>query len=322
MTREVSPEREKNDYIIKDPPIEELKENTVDLEIPPKVSFCIPTKNNEATIDRCLESIINQDYPNTEIIIVDGHSTDRTLEIILKYTDNIYFDEGPLGSARQTSIERATGEILALFDSDIVIPHKDWLKGAIRYFNYSNKVSTVWPANVAPPEGSMTSKLYFNFWRVTIEDRINKKRGIYGGGNALFLKSAVDAVGGIDRSIHWGEDFDLALKLKNKGYQVVFIEDPLWHDTMQTLKEFRKKQITGARTFAKTGTGFLGLSIKDVMYEHFVLGTKGMVRGILVDKDASWMLFPLLVSIRVGAYMYIFITNIESSRELAPIIIA
>jgi glycosyltransferase involved in cell wall biosynthesis len=315
MMREVSPERKENDYIIKAPPIEELKANTLDLEIPPKVSFCIPTKNNEATIDRCLESIINQDYPNIEIIIVDGRSTDKTLEIMRNYTDNIYFDEGPLGSARQTSIDRATGEILALFDSDIIIPHKDWLKGAVKYFNYSNRVSTVWPANLAPPNGSMTSRLYFNFWRVTIEDRINKKRGIYGGGNALFLKSAVEAVGGVDRSIHWGEDFDLALKLRNKGYQVVFVEDPLWHNTMQTLKEFGKKQITGARTFTKTGASFLGLTSKDIIYEHFILGTKGMIRGLIFDKDVSWILFPLFISIRVGAYAYIFMKNINPLRR-------
>lgn len=298
-------------YIVKSPPVEALREKTVDLKSPPKVSFCIPTKNNEATIGRCLESIVSQDYPDIEIVVVDGRSGDKTLEIARKYTDKIYFDEGPLGSARQTSIEKSTGDILALFDSDIIIPNKDWLKRAVRYFNYSSKVSTVWPANVAPPEGSLTSRLYFNFWRVIIEDRIDKRRGIYGGGNALFLKSAVNSVGGIDRSIHWGEDFDLAQKLRSKGYQVVYIEDPLWHDTMQTMRIFGKKQITGARTFTKTGTGFLGLSMKDVMYEHFVLGTKGMVRGILVDKDVSWMLFPLFISVRIGAYGYIFMKNIN-----------
>lgn len=303
------------DYIIKVPPVGALQGKTVDLESLPKVSFCIPTKNNEATIGRCLKSVINQDYPNIEIVIVDGCSADKTLEIARKYTDNIYFDEGPLGSARQTSIERATGEILALFDSDIIIPHKDWLKRAVRYFNYSSKVSTVWPAMVAPPEGSLTSKLYFNFWRVTIEDRIDKKRGIYGGGNALFLKSAVNAVGGIDRSIHWGEDFDLAQKLRRKRYQVVYIEDPLWHDTMQTMRIFGKKQISGARTFTKAGTGFLGLSIRDVMYEHFVLGTKGMVKGILLGEDISWLLFPLFISVRIGAYAYIFIRSIKPFRR-------
>lgn len=303
------------DYIITVPPAGALQEKTIDLERLPKVSFCIPTKNNEATIGRCLESITNQDYPNIEIVIVDGCSADKTLEIARKYTDKIYFDEGPLGSARQTSIERATGEILALVDSDIIIPHRNWLKKAVRYFNYSSKVSTVWPVMVAPPEGSLTSKLYFNFWRVIIEDRIEKKRGIYGGGNALFLKTAVNAVGGIDRSIHWGEDFDLAQKLRNKGYQVVYIEDPLWHDTMQSMRIFGKKQISGARTFTKTGVGFLGLSIKDVMYEHFVLGIKGMVRGVVVDKDVSWTLFPLFISVRIGVYGYIFIKNIKPLRR-------
>jgi glycosyltransferase involved in cell wall biosynthesis len=310
MMREVSPVRSEEDYFIKNPSVEALQENTVDLKSLPKVSFCIPTKNNEATIGRCLEGIINQDYPNIEIIIVDGCSTDRTPEIIRKYTNNIFFDKGPLGSARQTSIDRSTGEITALFDSDIIIPHKDWLKGAVRYFNYSNRVSTVWPVNVAPPGGSLTSRLYFNFWRVTMEDRINKKRGIYGGGNSLFLRSALEAVGGIDRSIHWGEDLDLAQKLKSRGYQVVYIEDPLLHDSMRSFLQFAKKQFVGAKTFTKTGFKMMGLSLSDVLFEHFILGTRYMIKGLLFDRDISWILYPLFVSTRIIAYSYIFINSL------------
>jgi len=85
----------------------------------------------------------------------------------------------------------ATGEIVALFDSDIIIPHKDWLYNAVECFNCSDRVSTVWPENIAPPNGSPVVRLYFNHWKLIIEDRIKKKRGLYGGGNALFLRRAI-----------------------------------------------------------------------------------------------------------------------------------
>jgi len=302
------------DYIVVEPSPGLFSGNTIDLASPPRVSFCIPTLNNEDTLDRCLNSIISQEYPDIEIIIVDGYSKDKTIEIAKKYTDKIYFDNGTLGSARQTSIEHSTGRVLALFDSDIIIPHKKWLVNAIKYFNYSNKVSTVWPMNVAPPNTPLTTRLYFAHWKVIIEDRIKKKRGLFGGGNALFLRKFIEEIGGIDKSFHWGEDFDLANKLKEKGYQVVYIRYPLYHDTMRSLREFARKQFTGAKTFTKTGFRLMNLSSRDVFYEQVVLGTKGMVGGLIKDKDVSWLLFPLFVFIRGAAYGYTYVKNLGGSE--------
>ncbi|MBM7560123.1 glycosyltransferase [Marinitoga litoralis] len=55
-----------------------------------KVSVIIPTLNEEKHIEKCLDSIIKNDYPEKEIIIVDGMSEDKTREIIKKYqNDNI-----------------------------------------------------------------------------------------------------------------------------------------------------------------------------------------------------------------------------------------
>jgi glycosyltransferase involved in cell wall biosynthesis len=290
------------EYIIVDPPCAELKGGNVNFSTPSRVSFCIPTLNNEDTLDKCLKSIVNQEYPDTEIVIVDGGSTDNTIEIAKKYTERIYFDNGPLGSARQTSIEHSTGEILALFDSDITVPHSKWLANAVRYFNYSDKISTVWPMSVSPPNGSWTNKLYFNLWKVTIEDRIKKKRGVFGGGNALFLRRCFEEIGGINRSLHWGEDFDWAQRLKEHGYQVVLIRDVLYHDTMKSLRQFLEKQFTGAKTFTTTGFRLMALSPREVVYEQVILGTKGMISGLVTEGDLSWLLLPLFIFIRVFAY--------------------
>ncbi|WP_206076093.1 glycosyltransferase [Marinitoga lauensis] len=51
----------------------------------PKVSIIIPTLNEEKHIENCINSLINNDYPEKEIIIVDGMSNDKTREIIKKY---------------------------------------------------------------------------------------------------------------------------------------------------------------------------------------------------------------------------------------------
>lgn len=49
------------------------------------VSIIIPTLNSEATLQSCLESVLAQDYPAYEVLIVDGCSTDRTVEIVKKF---------------------------------------------------------------------------------------------------------------------------------------------------------------------------------------------------------------------------------------------
>ena len=302
-------EENKKEYIIVDPPERSFKGNNVDLNNPPKISFIIPTFNNEDTLDKCLDSIIAQEYPDFEIIIVDGYSADKTIEIAEKYTDKIYFDKGSYGSACQTGIEHSTGQVIGLFDSDIIFPHRNWLIGAIKYFNYSDRVSTVWPDQKAPPNGVYLTKLHFNLYKLIIDARIRRKRGLFGGGNSLIAKKSINKIGGIDRSIHWGADFDWAQKLKDNQYQVIFIKDYIYHNTMRSVREFIKKQFVGAKTFTKTGFGLMNLSFTDIFYEH-IIGTKGMLIGLIKYRDASWLFYPFYVLTRVIAFMFTYLKNL------------
>jgi len=138
--------------------------------------------------------VVSQDYPDFEIIIVDGGSLDHNRRRRSRIYGQYLLDEGPLGSARQTSIDHSNGTVLALFDDDTIIPHTRWLRNAVRYFNYSEKVSTVWPMMASAPHAPLTGRLYANIWRVTFEDRILKSRGSFGGGHALFLREFIEEI--------------------------------------------------------------------------------------------------------------------------------
>lgn len=300
-------------YLIIDPSSNEFKGNNINLDKLPKVSFCIPTFNSSRTLELCLKSIVKQEYFNIEIIIVDNGSFDNSIEIAKNYTDKIYFDYGLLGSVRQTSLEKATGEIIALFDSDIIIPHKNWLLNTVAYFNYSNRVSTVWPENIAPPNSPYTTKLYFNIWQISMDNRIKNGKSVFGGGNALFLRSCLNEIGGINRNIHWGEDFEWAQNLRSHCYQVVATKDPLYHDTMNSIKEFARKQFIASETFSKEDINLMGLSKKDLIYENVILGTKNMFKGLFIKRDPSWLLFPLFISIRGFGFGFSYLKNILKS---------
>ena len=119
----------------------------------------------------------------------------------------------------------------------------------------------------------------------------------------------IEEVGGINTTIHWGEDYDWAKKLKNNGYQVNYSADPIYHNTMGSLWQFIRKQFVGAKTFTTTGFQLMDLSLRDVIYQQVILGIKGMVYGLVRDKDISWFLFPIFTIARIIAYGYTFINN-------------
>ena len=303
------------DYIISDPILSQRRSNTVDISKPPRVSFCIPTLNNENILEKCLKSIAGQKYPDKEIIVIDGYSKDGTLKIAEKYADKVVFDKGTYGSACQTGIDNATGQIIGLFDSDTEMPHDRWLINAIEYFNYGEKVSTVWPLQAPSPQSTVTTRFYLEHWNMILADRISRNRGLFGGGNGLFLTMALNEIGGIDRKIHWGADFDWAQKLKDSCYQVVLIKDPIYHHTMTSFKQFARKQFVGADTFMETGFEMMGLSDWDIFREQFVIGTIGMVRGLLQERDSSWLLFFPFLGTKMMAYSYVLAVKSTKNRS-------
>lgn len=95
--------------------------------IKPLVSIIIPIYNVEQYLEKCINSVLKQDYDNIEIILVNDGSPDRSFEICKKYKgkDNrvIVIDKpnGGVSSARNAGLEKATGEYVIFIDAD------DWL---------------------------------------------------------------------------------------------------------------------------------------------------------------------------------------------------
>ena len=109
----------------------------------PLVSITIPTYNNKKTLRKTLESVKNQTYSNIEIIIIDSHSTDGTLNIIKEFKGiKVYQYEGTLLGARGLGVEKAKGEYIALVDSDHVLK-KDLIEKAIKKIE-KDKLDMLW----------------------------------------------------------------------------------------------------------------------------------------------------------------------------------
>ncbi len=93
---------------------------------PPLVSVVVFVRNGAAMIERALLSALEQDIPGLELLVLDGGSTDGTVEIIRRYEDRITFwrsgADGGSPNAINEGIERATGTVICL------LPGDDWLE--------------------------------------------------------------------------------------------------------------------------------------------------------------------------------------------------
>ena len=90
----------------------------------PKVSVIVPVYKTEEKLNRCIDSILNQSFPDFELILVDDGSPDRCGEICDNYAKKdarvkvIHKENGGVGAAKNTGIENACGEFLSFVDSD------------------------------------------------------------------------------------------------------------------------------------------------------------------------------------------------------------
>lgn len=110
----------------------------------PSVSVVIPTLNSARTLPLCLEGIRGQEYGGSvEIIIADGGSQDNTLGIAREYGCVVVENRLKTGEAgKAAGVKEASGEIVALIDSDNVITEADWLERMTAPFGDPNIVGT------------------------------------------------------------------------------------------------------------------------------------------------------------------------------------
>jgi glycosyltransferase involved in cell wall biosynthesis len=103
----------------------------------PKITFGIATLNEEKRIKICLETIVAQIYPKEkiEIIIVDGGSTDKTIEIAEKFKAKIYFNKKRLAEpGLAEAYRKATGDYMVFMAADNIVFDKYWTRKIIQPF--------------------------------------------------------------------------------------------------------------------------------------------------------------------------------------------
>ncbi len=193
----------------------------------PLVTVVTPSFNQGHFIRATIESVLSQDYPNVEYIIMDGGSTDQTAAIVGEYSSRVRFiserDRGQ-SHAINKGFKLASGSIVAWLNSDdIFLPGA--ISAAANAFTEKPDAGAVYGEGfLIDREGKITSRFPhtepLNLWRlVYLSDYILQQ-------TVFFRKEAVEAVGYLDEDLHYVMDWDLLIRL-GKRYPLEYIPNEM-----------------------------------------------------------------------------------------------
>ncbi|HEX7861665.1 MAG TPA: glycosyltransferase [Verrucomicrobiae bacterium] len=212
----------------------------------PMVSVVVASYNGDRTLEACLKSLQELNYPSYEVILVDDGSTDRTEAICKQYARVRYIRHEKnmgLSVARNTGINASRGEIVAFTDSDCRAD-EDWLFYLVGDL-LNSEFTGIGGHNLLPPEDSWVAAAVMvspgGPAHVMLTDRVAEH---IPGCNMAFYKWALNEIGGFDPLFRKaGDDVDVCWRLQQKGYSLGFSPAGfVWHYRRATARDYLKQQ--------------------------------------------------------------------------------
>jgi cellulose synthase/poly-beta-1,6-N-acetylglucosamine synthase-like glycosyltransferase len=247
-----------------------LKENEL-----PFISIIIAARNEEKNIGACIQSILNQTYPQHkfEIIVTDDHSTDNTVSVVTSFqNENItllhlsdFIENRELNSYKKKSIDTALqfakGELIVTTDADCIVPEK-WIEILAAFYEEKSPVFVALPVKFSDPlaTDSFLKKLFKIFQSLDFMSlqgitgaSVSKKiHAMCNGANLAYEKDVFFEVGGFEGidELASGDDMLLMHKVQKKyPHEIMFLKSKdviVTTQPAETLREFINQRIRWA----------------------------------------------------------------------------
>ena len=180
----------------------------------PLISVVTVVFNAEKYLEQTIQSVVNQTYDNIEYVVIDGGSTDGTLDIIRKYEDKIAYwiserDEG-ISDALNKGIKLSSGEIIGIIHSDDYYASKDVVQSVVNEFNKCQNIKAIY--GIMDSVDRETGRLELRWGKDCSPNEIRKR--MYIPHPTLFCKKEVyENVGYFRKNLKYAMDREWAIRL-------------------------------------------------------------------------------------------------------------
>ena len=210
----------------------------------PRMSVVVCTHNGARTIRRCLEALLQLEYPDFEVIVVNDGSTDGTAAIVEEYDCLLFTTENlGLASARNTGLSVAGGDIIAYVDDD-AYPDRQWLLYLADAFLTTTHAAIGGP-NVPPVGDGLVADCVAGAPGGPIHVLISDREAEHiPGCNMAFRREALWEIGGFDVQFRAaGDDVDICWRLQERGCTIGFSPAAMvWHHRRNSVLGYLKQQ--------------------------------------------------------------------------------
>jgi glycosyltransferase involved in cell wall biosynthesis len=182
-----------------------------------RVSIVTPSFNQSSYLEQTMLSVLGQDHPHIEYVVIDGASTDQSVDIIRKYEDKLAYwvseKDGGQAEAINKGFAHATGDIVAWLNSDdYYLPGA--ISAAVKVFEENPEVILVYGNMLAVDEDGETFNA-LNYKQLTLEDLLCFQ--IIGQPAVFMRRSALQKTNGLDTTFHFLLDHHLWIRLAQQG---------------------------------------------------------------------------------------------------------